>query len=80
MSSKISFFGKDYWAELESDLLEIIINALLLLKTELKDQVEENSINFVLNRCFLKASRTKIRNQYGHFRKDGKPMYEAEKN
>ncbi len=79
MNSKPSFLDNDYWAQLESDLLEITINALLLLKNELKDQVEENPINFVLNRCFLKASRSKIKNQYGNFAKARQPDYEAEK-
>ena len=79
MNSRISFLDNDYWAQLESDLLEMTINALILLKNELKDQVEENPINFVLNRCFLKASRSKIRNQYGHLAKARQPDYEAEK-
>lgn len=77
--SDFSLFEFNYWQELENDLLEMIFQALLLLKKESKEEVEENSINFILNRCFLKASRIKIKDRYGNFIRNRKPIYEAER-
>lgn len=79
MTPGFSFFEIDYWEQLESDMIEMVKDSLILLKSKLENQREENSINYVLNKCFLEMSRKKKLTQYGYFGKDRKPIYEAER-
>lgn len=41
MTFSSSFFEVDYWKELESEMIEMVKDALILLKSELKDQMEK---------------------------------------
>jgi hypothetical protein len=74
MSSKISFFGKDLWAEFENEVLALTTEALSELKTMKFDNAYENTVNYSLNES-LRKIRYEKRNSNSL---TPYPMYEAE--